>query len=29
MAMLIDNLFPVFALIALGSALRRWDFTTG
>ena len=28
MAMVIDNLFPVFALIALGSALRRWDFTT-
>lgn len=28
MAMVIDNLFPVFALIALGGALRRWDFTT-
>jgi predicted permease len=26
--MLIDNLFPVFALIALGSGLRRWNFTT-
>jgi predicted permease len=28
MAMVIDNLFPVFALIALGHALRRWNFTT-
>jgi len=28
MVMIIDNLFPVFALIAFGSALRRWDFTT-
>ena len=28
MAMVIDNLFPVFALIALGKALRRWTFTT-
>jgi hypothetical protein len=28
MAMVIDNLFPVFTLIALGSALRRWNFTT-
>jgi predicted permease len=28
MAMVIDNLFPVFALIALGSGLRRWNFTT-
>lgn len=28
MAMVIDTLFPVFALIALGSALRRWNFIT-
>lgn len=28
MAMVIDNLFPVFALIAFGSFLRRWNFTT-
>lgn len=28
MVMVVDNLVPVFALIALGSALRRWNFTT-
>ncbi len=28
MAMVIDNRFPVFALIALGSVLRRRNFTT-